>query len=202
MIKGNESDVWNINLELQVKTRDTFSCCTLLDFKELRLSLQPDDRLRWSLDQNVAFFKTWTRRLHWKFKNWTLLTCDSFSFILSHISFWTVCRIANKNCRLVYDIWQRCWDSEQGEVPRGGVGLMSGWYDACAGMLIKEYCLLFVIVNNRKSCLILPQCCDSKQEKNIAGCSWFIHVIWWPVYDARTGRLIKKPCFLTHVQQT
>ncbi|XP_072019531.1 L-arginine-binding protein-like [Amphiura filiformis] len=46
-----------------------------------------------------------------------------------------VCRLANKNCRLVYDISQRCWDSEKGQLPRGGVGLMSGWYDACAGWI-------------------------------------------------------------------
>ncbi|XP_072019212.1 uncharacterized protein [Amphiura filiformis] len=46
-----------------------------------------------------------------------------------------VCRLANKNCRLVYDVWQRCWDSEKGQLPMGGVGLMSGWYDACAGWI-------------------------------------------------------------------
>ncbi|XP_072018436.1 uncharacterized protein [Amphiura filiformis] len=43
-----------------------------------------------------------------------------------------VCQLANKDCRLVYDVWQHCWDSEKGQVPRGGVGLMSEWYDACA----------------------------------------------------------------------
>ncbi|XP_072019636.1 uncharacterized protein [Amphiura filiformis] len=46
-----------------------------------------------------------------------------------------VCRMGNKNCNLVYDVWQHCWDSEKGQVPRGGVGLMSGWYDACAGWI-------------------------------------------------------------------
>ncbi|XP_072019520.1 uncharacterized protein [Amphiura filiformis] len=46
-----------------------------------------------------------------------------------------VCRLANKDCRLVYDVWQHCWESEKGQVPRGGVGLMSGWYDACAGWI-------------------------------------------------------------------
>ncbi|XP_072018435.1 uncharacterized protein [Amphiura filiformis] len=43
-----------------------------------------------------------------------------------------VCQLANKDCRLVYDVWQRCWESEKGQVPRGGIGLMSEWYDACA----------------------------------------------------------------------
>ncbi|XP_072019522.1 uncharacterized protein [Amphiura filiformis] len=46
-----------------------------------------------------------------------------------------VCRLANKDCRLVYDVWQHCWESEKGQVPRGGTGLMSGWYDACAGWI-------------------------------------------------------------------
>ncbi|XP_072019198.1 uncharacterized protein [Amphiura filiformis] len=46
-----------------------------------------------------------------------------------------VCQLANKDCRLVYDVWQRCWDSEKGQEPRGGIGLMSEWYDACAGWI-------------------------------------------------------------------
>ncbi|XP_072019197.1 uncharacterized protein [Amphiura filiformis] len=46
-----------------------------------------------------------------------------------------VCRLANKDCRLVYDVWQHCWESEKGQVPQGGVGLMSEWYDACAGWI-------------------------------------------------------------------
>ncbi|XP_072051714.1 uncharacterized protein [Amphiura filiformis] len=44
-----------------------------------------------------------------------------------------VCAIGNKNCEVVYDVWSRCWDSQAGEVARGGQGLMSGWYDGCAG---------------------------------------------------------------------
>ncbi|XP_072019209.1 uncharacterized protein [Amphiura filiformis] len=44
-----------------------------------------------------------------------------------------VCQLANKDCRLVYDISQHCWESEKGQIPRGGIGLMSEWYDACAG---------------------------------------------------------------------
>ncbi len=44
-----------------------------------------------------------------------------------------VCQRASKNCRVVYDVWTRCWDSEEGQVARGGVGLMSNWYDACQG---------------------------------------------------------------------
>ncbi|XP_072019201.1 uncharacterized protein [Amphiura filiformis] len=46
-----------------------------------------------------------------------------------------VCQLANKDCRLVYDVYQRCWVSEKGQVPRGGIGLLSGWYDACAGWI-------------------------------------------------------------------
>ncbi|XP_072018026.1 uncharacterized protein [Amphiura filiformis] len=48
------------------------------------------------------------------------------------------CRIANKNCVLVYDLLVNCWNIEVGEVPRGGVGLMSGWYDACGGWRAKK----------------------------------------------------------------
>ena len=56
MIKGNESDVKNIDFELQTKTGDKFLYFTLfLSFKELFISLKPDVRLRWGLEQNVAF---------------------------------------------------------------------------------------------------------------------------------------------------
>ena len=56
MIKGNESDVGNIDFELQAKIDNEFLCFTLfLNFTELFISLQPDVRLRWPLDQNVAF---------------------------------------------------------------------------------------------------------------------------------------------------
>ena len=56
MIKGNESDVGNIDFELQAKKGDKFLCFTLFfEFIELFISLQPDVRLRWDLDQNVTF---------------------------------------------------------------------------------------------------------------------------------------------------
>ncbi|XP_072029127.1 uncharacterized protein [Amphiura filiformis] len=44
-----------------------------------------------------------------------------------------VCRIANKNCKIVADLWINCWNSAAGEASRGGDGLMAGWYDACGG---------------------------------------------------------------------
>ena len=57
MIKGNESDIRNIDFEVQTKRGDKFLCFTLfLNFKELFLFLQPDVRLRWDLEQNVAFY--------------------------------------------------------------------------------------------------------------------------------------------------
>ncbi|XP_072040278.1 arginine-binding periplasmic protein-like [Amphiura filiformis] len=49
-----------------------------------------------------------------------------------------VCRVANKNCALIFDVFTNCWNSEIGEVPRGGVGLFSGWYDGCAGWRVKK----------------------------------------------------------------
>ena len=49
MIKGNESDVRNIDFELQAERCDKFLCFTLF------LKEQPDVLLRWGLDQNVAF---------------------------------------------------------------------------------------------------------------------------------------------------
>ena len=56
MIKGNESVVGNIDFELQAKRGDKFFCFTLFfNFKKMFVSLQPDVRLRWDLDQNVAF---------------------------------------------------------------------------------------------------------------------------------------------------
>ena len=56
MIKGNESNVGNIDFELQAKSGDKFLCFTLfLNFSELFISLQPYVRLRWGSDHNVAF---------------------------------------------------------------------------------------------------------------------------------------------------
>ena len=56
MIKGNESDVGNIDFDLQTKRRDKVLCFTLfLNVKELFISLQPDVELIWGLDQDVAF---------------------------------------------------------------------------------------------------------------------------------------------------
>ena len=56
MIKGNESDVRNIDFDLYAKRGDKFFCFTLYrNLKELFISLQPDVQLRWGLDQNVAF---------------------------------------------------------------------------------------------------------------------------------------------------
>ena len=55
--------------------------------------------------------------------------------------------MGNKNCRIVYDIWTRCWDSEAGQVTRGGVGLMSDWYDGCAGMMFLYLTCVTVSIN-------------------------------------------------------
>jgi len=44
-----------------------------------------------------------------------------------------VCAQANKDCRLVWDIYENCWDSQAGQSSRGGFGLMARWYDACTG---------------------------------------------------------------------
>ena len=46
MIKGNESDVGNIDIEFEAKIGDKCSCMLLfLNFKESVISLQPDVRL-------------------------------------------------------------------------------------------------------------------------------------------------------------
>ena len=56
MIKGNESEVGNIDFELQTKRGTKFLCFTLFfNFKELFISLQPDVRLRRGLEENVVF---------------------------------------------------------------------------------------------------------------------------------------------------
>ncbi|XP_071476418.1 uncharacterized protein, partial [Diadema antillarum] len=44
-----------------------------------------------------------------------------------------VCEQANRDCRLVWDIYENCWNSQSGQRSRGGVGLMGRWYDACTG---------------------------------------------------------------------
>lgn len=43
-----------------------------------------------------------------------------------------VCQEANKNCEIIRDLYANCWDTVEGGPPRGGVGLLSGWYDACS----------------------------------------------------------------------
>ncbi|XP_072042564.1 uncharacterized protein [Amphiura filiformis] len=48
-----------------------------------------------------------------------------------------VCRIANKNCALVFDVYTNCWDNQAGESARGGFGLMAGWFDACGAWRVK-----------------------------------------------------------------
>ena len=56
MIKGNESDVGNIEFELQAEKGDKFLCFTFFfEVKELFISLEEDVRLRRGLDQNIAF---------------------------------------------------------------------------------------------------------------------------------------------------
>ena len=56
MIKGMSRMSRYINFEIQAWRGDKFLCFTLfLSFKELFISPQPDVRLRWGLDQNVAF---------------------------------------------------------------------------------------------------------------------------------------------------
>ncbi|XP_072036324.1 uncharacterized protein [Amphiura filiformis] len=47
-----------------------------------------------------------------------------------------VCRIANKNCKVVVSSFTNCWNSEAGETSQGGFGLMAGWFDACTGFRV------------------------------------------------------------------
>ena len=53
MIKGNESDVGNIDFELQAERGDKFVWLLYIVFKvkDLFISPEPDVRLRWDLDQ-------------------------------------------------------------------------------------------------------------------------------------------------------
>ncbi|XP_038049374.1 uncharacterized protein LOC119722996 [Patiria miniata] len=44
-----------------------------------------------------------------------------------------VCNVANKNCRLMWDIYENCYRSKAGQRPRPGPGLVSRWYDGCTG---------------------------------------------------------------------
>ncbi|KAJ8049485.1 hypothetical protein HOLleu_02252 [Holothuria leucospilota] len=46
-----------------------------------------------------------------------------------------VCKTAGKRCDVIWDIDANCWDSIQGKSARGGVGLLGGWYDGCAGWI-------------------------------------------------------------------
>ena len=43
-----------------------------------------------------------------------------------------VCEIADKNCQIVYDLQQNCWDSIDGTAV-GGFGVFNFYYDACVG---------------------------------------------------------------------
>ncbi|XP_022099045.1 uncharacterized protein LOC110983787 [Acanthaster planci] len=44
-----------------------------------------------------------------------------------------VCQMADKNCRLMWDAYDNCYTSDEGELPRPGQGLIGRWYDACTG---------------------------------------------------------------------
>jgi len=44
-----------------------------------------------------------------------------------------VCAVANKNCRLMWDVYENCYFQRPNQRPRPGVGLVSKWYDACTG---------------------------------------------------------------------
>ena len=54
MIKGNESDVRNIDFELQAKRGDKFLCFTLFELDRTVPISSTRCLMRWSLDQNVA----------------------------------------------------------------------------------------------------------------------------------------------------
>ncbi|XP_072028154.1 uncharacterized protein [Amphiura filiformis] len=45
----------------------------------------------------------------------------------------TLCRIAGKKCKTVHDVTTNCVYSVAGEDPRGGMGMMAGWYEGCIG---------------------------------------------------------------------
>ena len=55
IIKRNESDIRNIDFELQAKRGDKFLFYIVFEVKELFIFLELDVWLRWDLDQSVAF---------------------------------------------------------------------------------------------------------------------------------------------------
>ena len=56
IIKGNESYVQNTDFEMQTKRGDKIlRFYIVLNVKELFIFLQPDVRLRWGLERNIAF---------------------------------------------------------------------------------------------------------------------------------------------------
>ena len=56
----------------------------------------------------------------------------------------SVCQIANKNCRFSADVYTNCWDSYSGQSQQGGVGLYGGYYDACTGKYKMEKAVDFI----------------------------------------------------------
>lgn len=44
-----------------------------------------------------------------------------------------VCEEAGLDCRLIWDRYENCWDSQLGQHATGGQGLHDRWYDACTG---------------------------------------------------------------------
>ena len=57
--------------------------CIVFEVKELFISLQPDVRLRWGLDQTKVFWMD--KWFILKNRNWILPTCDSFPLIVSQL---------------------------------------------------------------------------------------------------------------------
>ena len=78
MIKGNDSDVGNIDFELQAKKGDKFLCFTLL-FELTNCSCLCNQMSGWDgVWIKMEFFE-------WTSQNWILPTCDSFPLIVSHM---------------------------------------------------------------------------------------------------------------------
>ena len=90
MIKGNVLHVTNILiLSNRLKRGDQFLRFTLLrNFQEAFLSLQPNIWLQLGLNGYVVFWMD--KSILVKSQNWILLTCDSFPFIVLHITLWKI----------------------------------------------------------------------------------------------------------------
>ena len=150
MIKGNESDVRNIDFELQAKRDDKF-CSFTLFLKLKNCSYLWNQMSDWDGIWIKMYHFKWASDLYWKKQNWKLPTCDSFSLIMSHIGasvivscVWTFCHNYD-NVLFVVFAWRIFFFQERLSTILIRINLATLYKLACELPKLWKYPLLLMI---------------------------------------------------------